>query len=30
MLLRSTGDGQDVGLPEAAEEKSARAAEGER
>ena len=30
MLLASTGDGQDVGLPEAAEEKAARAAEADR
>ena len=30
MLLRSTEDGQDVGLPEAAEERAARASEGER
>ena len=28
MLLQSKGDGQDVGLPEAAEERPARAAEG--
>ncbi len=30
MLVRSSGDGQDVGLPEAAEERAARAAEGDR
>jgi multicomponent Na+:H+ antiporter subunit F len=30
MLLRSAGDGQDVGLPEAAEERAARAAEVDR
>jgi multicomponent Na+:H+ antiporter subunit F len=29
MLISSAGDGQDVGLPEAAEERAARAAEGE-
>ena len=30
MLVHSTGDGRDVGLPEAAEEKAARAAEADR
>ena len=30
MLISSAGDGQDVGLPLAAEEQAARAAEGER
>jgi multicomponent Na+:H+ antiporter subunit F len=30
MLIHSGGDGQDVGLPEAAEERAARAAEGDR
>jgi multicomponent Na+:H+ antiporter subunit F len=30
MLLRSSGDGQDVGLPEAAEEKRARGAGADR
>lgn len=30
MLIRSGGDGQDVGLPEAAEERAARLTEGER
>jgi multicomponent Na+:H+ antiporter subunit F len=30
MLLQSSGDGQDVGLPEAAEERAARTAEGDR
>ena len=30
MLISSSGDGQDVGLPPAAEEQAARAAEGER
>jgi multicomponent Na+:H+ antiporter subunit F len=30
MLMASTGDGQDVGLPEAAEERAARSLEGER
>ncbi len=30
MLLRSAADGQDVGLPEAAEERAARAGEGNR
>jgi multicomponent Na+:H+ antiporter subunit F len=30
MLVRSSDDGQDVGLPQAAEERAARAAEGDR
>ncbi|MGY2127071.1 monovalent cation/H+ antiporter complex subunit F [Blastococcus sp. SYSU DS0617] len=30
MLIRSTGDGQDVGLPEAAEERIARSLEADR
>ena len=30
MLIRSSGDGQDVGLPEAAEERTARSMEADR
>jgi multicomponent Na+:H+ antiporter subunit F len=30
MLLRSAGDGQDIGLPEAAEERAARSLEADR